>query len=124
MPRPCPVPAPGTPAAARCYICACVKVRARRVVLDRRPRTQERADAIQNMAPKGLGGTLHQTHLYLIYPRVQTPNTNGGDLLIPRAQAHAGAVEKNGTWTAVAELPFLSSVFSDTASQYHRDEPE
>ena len=48
---------------ARRYICACVKVRARRVVLDRRPRTQERADAIQNMAPKGLGGTLHQTHL-------------------------------------------------------------
>ena len=63
MPRLCPaVPAPGTPAAQR-YICACVKVRARRVVLDRRPRTQERADAIQNMAPKGLGGTLHQTHL-------------------------------------------------------------
>ena len=39
----------------------------RQIARTRCPRTQERADAIQNMALYGSGGTVNQTRPYLIY---------------------------------------------------------
>lgn len=103
MPWHCPVPAsaPAHPPPGRgvLHVCVCVNVRARRVVLDRRTRTQECADAMKIWHLKASG---------VPYTKPSNP-----PVFLCRGSSGGG-----GMWTAIAGLPFRFSVSSDTASQY------
>ena len=87
----------------------------------------ERADAIQNMAIRGSEGTFTKPN----YQSQSPVGVRGEDLIPDRTYVQggdllksslgrrpsAGTVEGDGMWTAIAELLFPSSVFSDTVSE-------